>query len=151
MGTVGGAAIVGDAISGAASAYVGVRAPSLGGVAAGPRLLVRLVRRATDTTLSFSYRLVAADFVKPFPSSFPGFIAAGSVGRPVTINQNFPNQDAGGVPPTQAPRDPAVLLGAVHTLQFQLGDAFDGELVLLIRPWSPADAGGILIDNVSLQ
>jgi hypothetical protein len=149
-GTVGEASIVGVAFDGVASAFIGgAGVPSLGGVAPGPRLFVRLPRRATDSFASFSYQIVAPNTFHPFPRSFPGVFEVGSVGRPPSAQMSFPAFDE----PTfiSMPTEPMLLFGGVHTIKVPLVDSVDGELVVLIKPTDTVAPVGVLIDDLRLE
>jgi hypothetical protein len=148
-GTVGGATVVSTAITGTASAYVGASAPPINGTQAGAKLFVRLPRRASDTKVRFSYRVVAG----AFPAAFFGSVYAGSVGGPVATTPPFP---ANGENPTALPGNAGVFGGDVHMMEVPLSDAVDGELVFLLRPgtvtcgFGPTGIG-VLVDDLAVE
>jgi hypothetical protein len=154
-GTVGGAAIVGagsiPAISGTASAYFGMGAPTPDGVKAGTGLFVRIPRRATDSKVVFSYRVVASDF----PTSFNGFIFAGSVGGSVAQAGPFPQVN--DPVPLVTTATPIVAASPVLTMEIPLTDRVEGEVAVMIGEFPAvgllerAGREGLLVDDLRAE
>jgi hypothetical protein len=123
--SLGGASVVtANAITGTKSLYFGFSgAPSLGGVAPGGSLLVRLALQPSDRVVRFSYRIVGFDKEAAGPATFA---TIGSVGGQI-VSQSIPY---GGLYP--------------------LGDVYLGPVELLVVPL-PADAAGEIVVGLATQ
>jgi hypothetical protein len=154
MGTVGGATIVGGgpipAIDGMQSAYIGATAPSPTGVTPGRGLFVRIPRAATDTSVRFSYRILAG----PFPAFFDGRVFAGSAGGPVAMA--LPFATALGGTPLDATATPIINASGVMAMAVPLADRIDGEVAVMIEEpqagcVSAPRGVGLLVDDLRAE
>jgi hypothetical protein len=156
--TFGNASVLSEptvVIAGTRSLYLGgASAPSLGGVAAGGSLAVRLAVQPTDTKIVFSARGVAMNS----EVGFAGLVNVGSVGHKTPVSAGFigPFTNVPPTPVTVPGGTNSVFMSAPQPVELTLPPDHSDEVIVAIMPTKitcgPSfQVNGLIVDDLRAE